>query len=93
MAQIETVNRKTIELWEVWTTNVLEDAFGSWNFLGRFDTAKEANIEALNHSLAVSVQNEFGPKIEYKILPVQMPVGHPNPYHRSHHWQLDELPF
>ena len=90
MAQIETVNRNTIELWEVWTTIDKGDA---WTFLGRFETVKEANIEALNHSLAVSVQNEFGPKIEYKILPVQMPVGHPNPYHRSHHWQLDELPF
>ena len=90
MAQIETVNRNTIELWEVWTTNDKEDA---WSFLGRFDTAKEANIEALNHSLAVSVKNEFVPKLEYKILPVQMPVGHPNPYHRSYHEQLDELPF
>ena len=90
MAQIETVNRNTIELWEVWTTNDEGDA---WRFLGRFDTAKEANIEALNHSLAQSVQNEFGPKLEYKILPVQMPVGHPNSYHKSYHAQLDELPF
>ena len=90
MAQIETQNRKTIELWEVWTTSNEGDA---WTFLGRFDTAQAANIEALNHSLAGSVQNEFGPKREYKILPIKMPVGHPNPYHRPYIGQLDELPF
>ncbi len=57
-AQIETVNRKTIELWEVWTTSNEGDA---WTFLGRFDTAKEANIEALNHSLAQSLSTRSCP--------------------------------
>ena len=90
MAQIETQNRKTIELWEVWTTSNEGDA---WTFLGRFDTAKEANIEALNHRWDGSVQNEFGPNREYKILPVQLLVGHPNPYHQSYQAQLDGLPF